>query len=264
MPIFHICKIRCIKLEVLVVVKKFVLRGSNFLVMNVIVTGASRGLGKAVAEIFAANGNDLYITARHEEKLYKTAEELMNAYSSITIKAIPFDLSKKEQAKEFGQWCLKHGAPDVLVNNAGSFAGANVYDEEDGALEKMIETNLYSAYHLTRVIVPEMIKQQSGHIFNMSSIAGLKAYPRGGSYSISKYAIRGFSVNLREDLKQHNIKVTTVYPGAAYTDSWAASGLPEKRFMEAGDIAKMIYSASQLSPQACVEEIIIRPQLGDI
>ncbi|MBK5269477.1 MAG: SDR family NAD(P)-dependent oxidoreductase, partial [Bacteroidia bacterium] len=97
-----------------------------------------------------------------------------------------------------------------------------------------------------------------------SSIAGLKAYPGGGSYSISKFAMRGFSVNLREELKQYNIKVTTVYPGAAYTDSWAASGLPEKRFMQADDIAKMIYAASQLSPQACVEDIILRPQLGDL
>jgi len=98
----------------------------------------------------------------------------------------------------------------------------------------------------------------------MSSIAGLKAYPHGGSYSISKFALRGFSINLRDELKPYNIKVTTVFPGAAYTDSWAASGLERQRFMEAADIAKMVYAASQLSPQACVEEITLRPQLGDI
>ena len=98
----------------------------------------------------------------------------------------------------------------------------------------------------------------------MSSIAGLKAYPNGGSYSISKFALRGFSINLRDELKPYNIKVTTVFPGAAYTDSWAASGLERQRFMEAADIAKMVYAASQLSPQACVEEITLRPQLGDI
>jgi short-subunit dehydrogenase len=109
-----------------------------------------------------------------------------------------------------------------------------------------------------------MIERKTGHIFNMSSIAGLKAYPASGSYGISKYALRGFSVNLREELKPFNIKVTTVFPGAAYTDSWAASGIEEKRFMEAGDIARMIYASSQLSPQACVEDIVLRPQLGDI
>jgi len=231
---------------------------------NIIITGASRGLGKAIAEIFAEHGYNLYLTAMHEARLYKATEELLNKYPALTIKARPFDLSKKEQARAFGEWCLKNSSPDVLVNNAGSFTGANVHNEEDGALEEMIETNLYSAYHLTRVIVPAMIEKKRGHIFNMSSIAGLKAYPNGGSYSISKFALRGFSVNLREELKSYNIKVTTVFPGAAYTDSWAASGMDKKRFMEAEDIAKMVFASSQLSSQACVEDIILRPQLGDI
>ncbi len=231
---------------------------------NIIITGASRGLGYALAEIFAENGNDLLLTSLNESRLKQAVEQLQTKYQGISVKAKPFDLGKKEQAMAFGEWCLKNGSPDVLVNNAGSFAGSSVHSEEDGALEEMIETNLYSAYHLTRKIVPAMIQKKSGHIFNMSSIAGLKAYPNGGSYSISKFAMRGFSINLRDELKPYNIKVTTVFPGAAYTDSWAASGLERKRFMEATDIAKMVYAASQLSPQACVEEIILRPQLGDI
>jgi short-subunit dehydrogenase len=153
---------------------------------NIIITGASRGLGYAIAEIFAENGNDLFLTSVTESKLSKAVAELQNKYPGIIIKAKPFDLSKKEQALAFGEWCLKNGSPDVLVNNAGSFAGSNVHNEEDGALEEMIETNLYSAYHLTRAIVPAMIEKKSGHIFNMSSIAGLKAYPNGGSYSIKQ------------------------------------------------------------------------------
>lgn len=233
--------------------------------MNVIITGASRGLGKAIAEIFAANGYDLYLTSLNGKKLYTSVEELMTRFPAITVKAKPFDLSKRQEAKDFGNWVLGLGiSVDILVNNAGSFAGANVHDEEEGALEEMIETNLYSAYHLTRVLVPAMIRQKSGHIFNMSSIAGLKAYPGGGSYSISKFALHGFSLNLREELKVHGIKVTTVFPGAAYTDSWASSGIQKDRFMEAADIAKMVFAASRLSPQACVEDIILRPQLGDI
>ena len=231
--------------------------------MNVIVTGASRGIGKAIAEMFASNGHNLFICARGEASLYKATEELMTRFPSVTIKAKPFDLSKKEQVKEFGKWCLGFGAPDILVNNAGSFTGSNVHDEEEGSLEEMIETNLYSAYYLSRVIVPEMKKRKSGHIFNISSIAGLKAYPGGGSYGISKYALHGFSVNLREELKTFNIKVTTVFPGAVYTDSWAGQ-VKKERIMEAADIARMIYAASQLSPAACVEDIIIRPQLGDL
>jgi short-subunit dehydrogenase len=232
--------------------------------MDVVITGASRGLGKSIAEIFARNGYNLYITSLNEVRLYTTTEELMERYPAITIKAKPYDLSRKEQAQAFGQWCLKYCSPDILVNNAGSFTGANVHDEEDGAIEQMIETNLYSAYHLSRVIVPAMIAKKSGHIFNISSIAALGAYPGGGSYSISKFALHGFSVNLREELKPYNIKVTTVFPGAAWTDSWASSGLDKNRFMESADIAQMIYAASTLSAQACVEDIILRPQLGDI
>ncbi len=231
---------------------------------NVIITGASRGLGRAIAEIFATNGDNLYLCSRRETGIYKTVEELLVKFPSVTIKGKPFDLSTKAGAQGFGEWCLSHTIPDILVNNAGSFAGANVSDEEDGALEQMIETNLYSAYHLTRILLPSMIENKRGHIFNMSSIAGLKAYPGGGSYSISKFALRGFSINLREELKPLGIKVTTVYPGAAYTDSWAASGIRKDRFMEAEDIAAMIFAASNLSPQACVEEIVMRPQLGDI
>jgi short-subunit dehydrogenase len=124
--------------------------------------------------------------------------------------------------------------------------------------------NLFSAYHVTRSVINQMIAQKSGHIFNMCSIASLKAYPNGGAYSISKYALAGFSTNLREEMKPHGIKVTAVYPGAAYTDSWVGSGVDPKRIMEAQDIALMVYTATHLSPQACVEEIILRPQLGDL
>ena len=232
--------------------------------MNVIITGASRGLGKAIAEIFAENGHSLFLTSKNPQRLIQAVEELQKKYPQTSIQSKPFDLSKKDVAKEFGNWCLNQASPDILVNNAGSFTGANVHDEQEGSLEEMIETNLYSAYHLTRVIVPEMKRKKSGHIFNISSIAGLKAYPGGGSYSISKFALHGFSINLREELKQFNIKVTTVFPGAAYTDSWAATGIDRKRFMEAEDIAKMVYAATQLSGKACVEDIILRPQLGDI
>jgi short-subunit dehydrogenase len=233
--------------------------------MNVVITGASRGLGRAIAHVFAQNGHNLYISSRSEVALYKVVEELMTAYPEITVKAKAFDLSVKEQAQAFGQWVTDFGIPvDVLVNNAGLFDPGSVYNEPDGTLEHMMAVNLYSAYHVTRSVIDYMIRQKSGHIFNMCSIASLKAYPNGGAYSISKYALAGFSTNLREEMKPFNIKVTAVYPGAAYTDSWEGSGVDRKRIMQADDIAKMIYTASQLSPQACVEEITLRPQLGDL
>ena len=117
------------------------------------------------------------------------------------------------------------GHLDVLVNNAGLFDPGSVYNEPDGTLEHLMAVNLYSAYHVTRSVINHMIAQKSGHIFNMCSIASFKAYANGGAYSISKYALAGFSTNLREEMKPFGIKVTAVYPGAAFTDSWEESGV---------------------------------------
>jgi short-subunit dehydrogenase len=232
--------------------------------MNVVISGASKGIGKAVAEIFAANGHHLFLCSRGEPALYKTVEELQTRYPSVTIKAKPFDLSKKDQAIDFGNWCLSFAVPDILVNNAGLFEPGGVHDEPDGLLESQIATNLYSAYYLTRTLLPAMMKRKSGHVFNMCSIASLHAYENGGAYSISKFALYGFSKNLREEMKAYGIKVTSVHPGAVMTDSWGDYDNSSKRIMEASDIAKMLYAASSLSPQACVEDIVIRPQLGDL
>jgi short-subunit dehydrogenase len=128
----------------------------------------------------------------------------------------------------------------------------------------MIDVNLYTAYRLTRKILPAMKSNKSGHIFNMCSVASLKAYRNGGAYSISKYALLGFSENLREELKPYGIKVTAICPGATHTPSWEGSGVPEDRIMEAGDIAEMLWSAYKLSSQANVEMIVMRPVKGDL
>ncbi|HEY4149042.1 MAG TPA: SDR family oxidoreductase [Chitinophagaceae bacterium] len=232
--------------------------------MNIVITGASRGLGKAVAEIFAGAGYQLFISSRNEVALYKAMEELLVKYPQTTIKAKAADISDKKQAQQLGEWVLGNGTVDILVNNAGSFIPGSVYNEPDNALEEMMNVNLYSAYHLTRVLLPSMIARKKGHIFNMCSIASLQAYKNGGAYSISKFALLGFSKNLREEMKPHGIKVTAVIPGAAYTDSWTGSGVEPRRIMKAEDVATMVYAASQLSPRACVEDIILRPQEGDL
>jgi len=231
---------------------------------HVIITGASRGIGFAIAEIFAQNGYNLYITSRSDFKLYKAMEMLQTRFPDVEIQAKAFDLSQKESAIAFGNWCLENTVPQVLINNTGLFEPGNISDEPDGTLESQIATNLYSAYHVTRTLLPAMKQRQQGHIFNMCSIASLKAYPNGGAYSISKYALHGFSTNLREELKPHGIKVTSVFPGAVFTDSWEGFDNSSKRIMEAADIARMVFAASQLSFAACVEDIILRPQLGDL
>ncbi len=232
--------------------------------MNVIISGASRGIGLAVAEIFAANGNDIFICSRGEMELYKAAEELSTKYPGSVIRAKPFDLSKKEQAIAFGEWCLGFGVPQVLVNNAGLFAPGEVHSEPEGVLEDQLAVNLLSAYHLTRKVIPSMKSEKRGHIFNICSIASLAAYRNGGAYSISKFALYGFHKNLREEMKPFNIGVTAIIAGAVLTDSWEGFDNSSSRIMEAEDIAKMIMACSQLSPGACVEEIRMRPMLGDL
>jgi short-subunit dehydrogenase len=232
--------------------------------MNVIVTGASKGIGKAIAEIFAANGHNLLLCSRGEATLYKTVEELITKYPLVTIKAKPVDLSKKEEAEDFAKWCLSSAVPDIITNNAGGFEPGSIYNERDGLLEEQLAINLFSAYHFTRAVLPKMMQAKQGHIFNICSIASLHAYANGGAYSISKYAMHGFSKNLREEMKPYGIKVTSVFPGAVLTDSWGDFDNSSNRIMEATDIAKMVYAACQLSAGACVEDIVIRPHLGDL
>ncbi len=233
--------------------------------MNIVITGAGKGMGKALTHRFAAENNNIFICSRTESELKDVVEEVEKAHPESRVKYFVTDLSIKEGVLAFAKWIEQQDiVVDILINNAGSFIPGSVHTEEDGALEKMIETNLYSAYYLTRALLPKMMQNKRGHIFNMSSIAALQAYNNGGAYSISKFALTGFSKNLREEMKEYDIKVTTVFPGAVYTSSWAGSGVLPERIMEENDIAELIYSAASLSPQACVEEIIIRPVKGDL
>lgn len=232
--------------------------------MNIVVTGASKGIGKAIAEKFAIEGNTLLLCSRGEKSLYDTVNELQTAYPNSIIKGMSCDMANKVEVLAFAEWCLKFGSPDILINNAGQFIPGSIHDEAEGILEQMIQTNLYSAYHLTRALLPAMIQKGAGHIFNICSIASLNAYANGGSYSISKFALLGFSKNLREELKPKGIKVTSVMPGATLSASWDGFDIDPNRIMEVNDVAEMILAASKLSSMAVVEDIVMRPQLGDL
>ncbi|MEO7445801.1 MAG: SDR family oxidoreductase [Ferruginibacter sp.] len=232
--------------------------------MIIVITGGSRGIGYAIAAQFATPGNTLLLAAKNEKKLQEAVARLKENNEDIIVHSYAADLSLQTAAENFAEWCLGFGVPDILVNNSGIYLPGNVHDEPAGNMEAMMNTNFYSAYYITRKIVPAMSKAGQGHIFNICSIASLQAYPGGGSYSVSKYALDGFTKNLREELKDKGIKVTAVYPGAVFTDSWKGFDNSENRIMIADDIAQMIVAASALSPSAVVEEIILRPQMGDL
>ncbi len=231
--------------------------------MNVVITGSNKGIGKAIAMRFAAAGHQLFLCARNAGLLENTATEIRDNYQAkVHVRAT--DLSVKTELFSFADWCLEQATPDMLVNNAGIYLPGNAMDEADGQMETIMDTNFYSAYHLTRKLLPAMIKKRRGHIFNICSIASLAAYDGGGSYSISKFAMNGFTKNLRHELKPLGIKVTGVFPGAVHTDSWAGFDNSNKRIMEASDVAEMVFAAAMLSPQAVVDEIILTPQLGQL
>lgn len=238
--------------------------------MNAIVTGASKGIGKAIAEKLVLEGMNVAICARDKVDLIEAVITLKEVNPAVDVFSQIRDLSIKEEAIAFGEDVQKRfGRVDLLVNNAGAFISGDLCTEADGVLEKLIATNLYSAYHMTRTIAYHMkqndvVNNMRGHIVNISSVAALKAYTNGGSYSISKYALEGFSKNLREELKPHLIKVSTVNPGATMSDSWSGSDVDETRIMRPQDIADIIWMLFNLSPQTVVEEIVLRPQLGDL
>lgn len=229
--------------------------------MNVVITGATKGMGRAIAEKFAQAGYDLIVCARSKEDLEKLKKDFSNRFAAVSIKTKVADVGDVSQIKDFGRWILELGTvPDILINNAGYFIPGSIYNEEEGTLQKMMEINLNSAYHLTRSLLPAMMERKQGHIFNICSIASFQPLANVGSYGISKFALLGFTKHLREEMKPFGIKVTAVSPGATFTSSWEESDINRHQILEAADIAKMIFASSQLSPQAVVEDIIIRPQ----
>jgi short-subunit dehydrogenase len=121
-----------------------------------------------------------------------------------------------------------------------------------------------SAYWLSRALLPKLQQSDKALIVNVCSIASLAAYPPGGSYAVSKYALRGLSATLRDELKESGIKVTAIFPGATWSASWEGVDLPQERLMQAEDVAEAIVNLLRMSPQAVVEELVMRPQLGDL
>lgn len=230
----------------------------------VVVTGGSKGIGRAIVERFAKEGFSIATCSRNEKDLREVKEDLKTKYGS-TIHTTEADLSHREGVEHFIEFVRLIAKPiAVLVNNSGRFIPGLVHEEKEGSLEEMIQTNLYSAYYVSRGLVQAMKREKTGDIFNICSVASLMAYPNGGSYSISKFAMYGMSKALREELKEFGIRVTAVLPGAVLTDSWEGTELPEERFISVEDLAETIYSTHKLSSRTVVEDIVIRPQLGDI
>jgi short-subunit dehydrogenase len=230
----------------------------------VVITGGTKGIGRAILEKFSSEGYDVATCARSQEDLDILKLEVEEKFGNkVFIQKA--DMSEKSDIKEFLDFVKLTGREvAVLVNNAGKCVPGEVHLEEEGILEDQIETNLYSAYRMSRGIVPGMKKVRKGHIFNICSTASIMAYSNGGSYCISKFAMYGMSKVLREELKNDGIRVSSVLPGATFTASWEGSDLSQDRFLSPEDVAEMVVATYKLSPRTVVEDIVLRPQLGDL
>lgn len=226
---------------------------------SIFISGASKGIGLALAQKFHHNGYTVGICARGEAALQQAAGTMPGLHTFVC------DMADRDQVKALARDIeARMGCPDILVNNAGRFLPGAIHEEEEAVYDQMMRTNMDSAYFLTKGLLPTMKTRRYGQIVNIASIASLAAYANGGSYSISKYALLGFSKNLREELKPFGIRVISVMPGAVLTDSWSGYDGPTERLMSTEDVAELIWTCTNLSPRTVVEDIVLRPQLGDL
>lgn len=232
--------------------------------LHVVVTGGSRGIGFAVAERFAREGHLLVIVARKQDDLINAKTRLMDV-GAEAVHTIAADLSDANSLTQ----CIEKitgifPKVHVLVNNAGLFLGGSMMTEPKGQLQHLLDVNVVSAFEITRGLWSSMTGVPRAHVFNMCSIASVTAYAAGGSYSVAKFALLGFSKSLRLEGMPVGIRVSAVMPGATLTDSWAGVDLPQARFMDPADVAEAIYAAFSINEHSVMEEVLIRPILGDI
>jgi NAD(P)-dependent dehydrogenase (short-subunit alcohol dehydrogenase family) len=231
----------------------------------VLITGASQGIGAALATTFAGGvrGVRLALVARNEKKLLGVARQCAKAGATAAV--FPCDVSAETAVEAMARAVKRRfGSVDVLINNAGEFAGAPFTEMTVADFDRIVAANLRSTFLVSRAFAPGMIAKRRGDIFNMSSIAGRIAYPNGAAYSAAKFGVHGLSLVMRAELKDKGVRVCCVFPGATWSPSWETSGIPAERMMPAKDVARAFLDVYRLSRQTVVEEIVLRPQLGDV
>ncbi|HWA08764.1 MAG TPA: SDR family oxidoreductase [Opitutaceae bacterium] len=230
-----------------------------------LITGASQGIGAAIAQVFAreVRGLRLALVARSEKNLRGVAVRCRRLGAEAEI--FPADVSDEASVAAMAKAVAKRwGAVDVLINNAGKFAGAPLEKLAVADFDRIVAANLRSAFLVTRAFLPAMRRRGRGDIFFMSSIAGLGAYPNGAAYCAAKFGVTGLAQVLRAETKNSGIRVCCVHPGATWSPSWAKSGVKPQRIMPAEDVAWAFLDVYRLGRRTVVEEIVLRPQLGDL
>jgi NAD(P)-dependent dehydrogenase (short-subunit alcohol dehydrogenase family) len=232
----------------------------------IVITGASQGIGAAIAKAFAAElpGCCLALVARNERNLCGVAKKCLQKGAS-SAEVFPCDVTDEAQVKILARKVrTDFGVPDVLINNAGVFRGAPLLEMSVDDFDAIIRVNLRSVFLVSKAFVPGMVARGSGHVFNMSSIAGLGAYPNGAGYCAAKFAVTGLSKVMRMELMKTGVRVTCVHPGATVSPSWRGTKVPKNRMMPPEDVARAFVDMYRMSPRTVVEDIVLRPQWGDL
>lgn len=230
----------------------------------ILITGASQGIGAALARTFAAElPCRLALVARNEKNLHTVAGDCVKAGAEVEI--FPCDVTAEKSVHRMAKIVAGHfGGVDVLINNAGAFEPALFVKTTAAQFDRMLAVNLRSAFLVTHEFLPAMLKRRRGDIIFMSSIAGLQAYPGGAAYCAAKFGVTGLAKVLRAETKGTGVRVCCVHPGATWTPSWSKSGVKPERIMPAEDIARAILDVYRLGRRTVVEEIVLRPEQGDI
>jgi NAD(P)-dependent dehydrogenase (short-subunit alcohol dehydrogenase family) len=231
----------------------------------VLITGASQGIGAAIADAFAEGVPDtrLALVARNERKLDAIAERCRQRGAAAEV--FPCDVTYDDAVAHMAAAVKQRlGVPDVLVNNAGSFVPGGVLEMSPEDFRAQVDVNLTSAFLVTHAFLMDMVERASGDVFFTASVASIVGYPRSVAYGAAKHGLLGMARALRAETQEMGIRVVSLLPGATYTDSWAASGLPEERFMPPEDLARLAVAIHRMSGRTVVEEVLMRPQLGDV
>ena len=222
-----------------------------------IVTGGSKGIGRAIVEALAHDGAHVAFCARNEAEVRAAEEQLRKA--GLRVEGHVADVSSAEQTQSLVDAVAnRHGRIDILVNNAGLGIFGNFAESSVEQIDTMLNTNIRGVMLATRAVLPLMIKQDGGQIVHIASLAGKNTVKGGAVYSATKWALRGFAASLMLEVREHNIRMVTVCPGSVDT-SFSKSGKRGRNITQPEDVADAVLFAITAPARSMFSEIDVRP-----